>query len=69
LDHSKNTVELISDYTINTYIVRYLAIPEPIVLVTLNNGLSINNISNKNECKLSSNLHRLILENAVTLAL
>jgi hypothetical protein len=68
LDISDNIVELISKYNISSYLVRYIERPEPIILQTLNDGLSINNVSKETECKLNSALHRGILEKAVKLA-
>lgn len=69
LDIKDNTVEIISKYDISQYLVRYLSKPEPIVLINLEDGLSVNNISTKNECKLNPALHRLILDEAIRLAL
>lgn len=69
-------VELVTKYSDPTkyrltYTVRYLKFPEPIILIDLSDSnLSINNIyTEKNDCKLSPNLHRQILERAVLLAL
>lgn len=69
LDAGANTVELISKYNISKYLVRYISRPEPIILVDLPTPLSINGVSTKTECKLSSAIHRTILEKAVELAL
>ena len=69
LDIKDNTVEIISKYDISQYLVRYLSKPEPIVLIDFEEGLSINNVSTKNECKLNPALHRLILDEAIRLAL
>ena len=69
LDIKDNTVEIISKYDILQYLVRYLSKPEPIVLIDFEEGLSINNVSTKNECKLNPALHRLILDEAIRLAL
>ena len=68
LDSIGNLVELISRYNISRYLVKYLSKPTPIILSDLDNGLSINGISKKTECKLNSSLHRAILERAVDLA-
>ena len=64
-----NQIELISEYTIQEYLIRYLMKPSPIILVDLPDGLSINNISNKTECSLHELLHRPVLQKAVQLAL
>lgn len=69
LDLEDNAVELISKYSIDNYEVRYLAKPDPIILTDLPDGLTINGLDKETECKLNSNLHRPILETAVTLAL
>lgn len=69
LDAGANMVELVSEYEIKEYIVRYLAQPSPIILEDLPDGLTINNINSKTECKLNPVLHRVILENAVKKAL
>lgn len=68
LDSIGNLVELVSRYNISKYLVKYLSKPTPIILSDLDNGLSINGISEKTECKLNSSLHRAILERAVDLA-
>ena len=69
LDLGDNMVEIISKYNVEEYLVRYLSRPTPIILVDLPDGLTINNESNKTDCKLNSALHRTILERAVQLAL
>jgi hypothetical protein len=68
LDYSGNVVELISDYTIGSYIVRYIAKPTPIVIAPLSTGLSIDGVSTTTECALNSVLHETILNRAVDLA-
>lgn len=62
-------VELISPYTLNTYLCRYLSQPSPIILIDLPDQLTINNSSKKTECKLDPGMHRMILEVAVNLAI
>ena len=69
LDYSKDIVELVSSYDINTYLVRYIEKPEPIILEDLELGMSIDGISGKTECKLSSSIHRIILKEAVNIAI
>lgn len=68
LDIKDNIIEIISDYNIDKYLVRYLAKPTPIVLTDLT-GVSINGVNTKTECKLDEVLHRIILERAVRKAL
>lgn len=69
LDAGNDVVELVSKYNIKDYFLRYLAQPSPIILTDLPEGLAINNITVKTECKLNPVLHRVILENAVKMAL
>jgi hypothetical protein len=68
LDCGNNQVELISQFKIEDYLIRYLRKPKPIILTDLD-GLSINGISNITECELHSSLHESILQRAVLLAL
>lgn len=68
LDIYDNQVELISDYNISKYLIRYISKPSPIILEDLEEGLTINNISNKTECKLNTAIHQQILNNAVQMA-
>lgn len=69
LDVGGNTVELISEYSIAEYQIRYLSKPEPIILVDLPESLSIDGLTKATECKLNPATHRVILETAVSLAL
>ena len=62
-----NIVELISDYPIGSYLLRYVDEPKPIILTDLN-GLSIDGISARTECQLPAITHQVILENAVRTA-
>lgn len=68
LDVSNEIVEIVSEYNVNKYLIRYLSRPDPIILVDLQDDLSINEVSVKTECKLNDVLHRAILEKAVQLA-
>lgn len=68
LDVSSNMVEIISNYNIVEYLIRYLSKPTPIILTDLDN-LSIDGINTKTECSLSPIIHRYILERAVQKAL
>ena len=65
----KNRVELISKYTIGTYMMKYLAQPSPIILEDLPNGLTIKGKTEKTECALNPMLHSTILDKAVQMAL
>ena len=68
LDCEANKVELISKYPIESYTIRYLSKPELIILDNLPEGLTINDISTPQTCKLSSAIHRAILSRAVSIA-
>lgn len=69
LDISDNIVEIVSEYNVSKYLVRYISKPEPIILVDLPDNLSINGVNTKTECKLNPVIHRAILEKAVKLAI
>lgn len=69
LDTEGNTVELISVYSIDKYWIRYLSKPDPIILIDLPEGITINKEREATECKLNPAIHRVILEMAVSLAL
>lgn len=62
-------VEIISEYNVDSYLVRYLSKPTPIILTDLPENLSINKISTRTDCMLNPVLHRAILERAIQLAL
>lgn len=68
LDYEGNIVELVSEYNIKEYTIKYLAIPSPIILEDLPEGISINGESTETPCKLNPVLHRAILDRAVRLA-
>ena len=69
LNAENNVVELISDYPIGSYLLRYVEEPKPIILTDLPDGLSIEGISTKTECTMPSILHHKILDVAVRMAL
>ena len=69
LDVGTNIVEIIYPISITSYQVRYIRKPNPIILINLEDDLSINGISEESECELDSSLHRTILDRAVALAL
>lgn len=69
LDVEGKVVELISKFDIDKYQIRYLAKPEPIILIDLPEDLSINGLTKKTECILNPAIHRTILEAAVNLAI
>ena len=69
LDFGKSQVEIVSNYVLGKYLVRYLSKPSPIVLCDLTaEGISIEGITTPTECKLSELLHQEILDRAVQLA-
>lgn len=67
-------VELISEYHITQYHMRYIKYPSPIILINLNQGdfigmdLTIDNKIEEQTCKLNQEIHREILDRAVELA-
>ena len=68
LDSSNHTVELISNYPITSYTVRYLSRPEPIILKELPQGLTIGGKSSPQTCLLNTAIHKAILSKAVLIA-
>lgn len=69
LDSGENVIELVTNYaTIDTYLIKYIKRPRPIILETLPDYLSINGEHNESGCELNTALHRIILERAVQLA-
>lgn len=62
-------IELISEYNIKDYLVRYLSKPSPIILTDLEDSLSIDGYTTTTECILNPALHRQILEDAVRMAI
>lgn len=69
LDSEGNIAELISKYSVDSYLLRYLRKPSPIILADLSEyNVTINGISTITECELNTALHNLILEYAVKMA-
>ncbi len=67
-------IELISEYNVTEYKFRYVIYPSPIILTNLSTsfvgeGLTIDGSSVEQTCKLSTSIHREILDRAVELAL
>ena len=69
LDLSNSIVEIISKYNVESYLVRYLSRPTPIILTNLVDNLTINKESKKTECELHPALHKTILDRAIQLAI
>ena len=63
--YSSRYSELVSDYEIGKYTVRYVKKPEPIILCDLEDGLTIDGENKAKTCKLNEHLHQAILEEAV----
>jgi hypothetical protein len=61
-------IELISLDDITKYEVRYVAKPKPIVLIDLEDNLSIDGYTKETPCELDASLHEDILKRAVELA-
>lgn len=69
LDLSEGVVEIVCNYTVTSYYIRYLTKPTPIILEDLHNDLTIEGESEATSCTLNDSLHRKILEGAVIKAL
>lgn len=69
LNSDSNTLELVSKYKISKYTIRYLSKLSPIVLVNLNDGLSIDGVYFQSNTFLPESLHRTLLIRAVQLAI
>lgn len=69
LDIRPDVSEIVSKYRIGKYLIRYISKPDPIILVTLPDNLSIRGIKERTECSLNPILHRIILKEAVRLAI
>lgn len=64
-----NKAELISKFTIESYLIRYLSRPKPIILEDLSNyGVTISGKTEITECELNPAVHRILLNKAVQLA-
>ena len=66
-DIGDNKVELVSDYNISEYKVRYIKALSPIILTVLE-GVDIEGKTDITECTLHPVLHQVILDKAVELA-
>lgn len=69
LDILSDSVEIISKYSIAEYTLRYIRRVNPIILIDLPDGLSINNSNMSSECELHEALHKSIIDRAVQLAI
>lgn len=69
----KKRAELITDQTLDSYQLRYIKYPNPIVLTDLGTvssvPLSIDGVTDETECSLDTELHKEILDRAVQLAM
>lgn len=73
LDLADGVIEIVCKYNIDSYYIRYLRRPNPIVLVDLSDegfdGLTIDGFTGPSPCELHEALHYKILERAVLLAI
>ena len=70
IDTGSSVIELISKYNIQSYFIKYLSKPKPIILQDITDeNLSINGETKRMGCELNTVLHRTILERAVALAI
>lgn len=68
LDLGDNNVEIVCNYPISKYYIRYIIKPTPIVLEDLPDGLTVNGETKETQCILDSSVHQRILEIAVAMA-
>lgn len=61
--------EVVSKFPIDTYYIRYVSKPEPIILEDLPDGITVNGVNTEQTCKLDDSLHYTILSMAVQLAI
>jgi len=66
--HKTDYSELYSTFDIDSYTVRYIKRPEPIILADLDDGLTIRGENKAKTCKLDEAIHHAILMEAVKLA-
>lgn len=75
IDSENNISELISNFNIESYYIRYIEKPSPIILEDLSiydndeDKVTIDGMQEITDCKLHSALHRVILNGAVYLAI
>lgn len=68
LDLDNNRIEIVSDKKIESYYIRGLRKPSPIITETLPDNLTIDGYSIEADCKLHEALHKIIVDRAVLLA-
>lgn len=68
-DDRPQMIELISKYKIGTYFCRYIKRPNPIVVNELPEYLTVYGFNHRTESEINPILHKVILENAIKLAL
>jgi hypothetical protein len=69
IDSGNGLLEIVSAYDIDSYIIKYLSKPTPIILENLPEGFSIEGKTEITECTLDSNLYKPLLDRAVAMAL
>ena len=67
-DYSKDFVEIVCNYKVDKYYIRYLRKPNPIILENLESDLEIDGENTAMNCELPGSLHKAILKRAVELA-
>lgn len=68
MDCGSNMIEVVSEYHIGEYNIKYLVKPTPIILANFSE-VTIDGFNTITECELDSVVHRQILERAVQLAI
>lgn len=67
--YRENILIHVPNADIETYVLKYLRYPNPIILTPLEGDLSIQGKTEVSECELCEEVHKTILENAVVLAM
>lgn len=67
---SENSIELLTKWKLSSYYMSYIRRPKPIILVSLEGtDLSIDGLQEVTECEANPDIHQMILEQAVTMAI
>lgn len=69
LDLADGVIEVVCKYVVDKYYVRYIRRPQPIILDTMPEDVTINEEQGPSECELHTAIHQRILELAVQIAL
>lgn len=68
IDIGSNVIEVYSLYNIGSYNIKYIKKPVPIIVKDLDEGLTIDGLSEVSDCELDSSLYEIIINRAVRLA-